>query len=561
MQNESSRLHARQRGRHWPVSILAAIGALGLWPPGCSASDGSAVGASGGRGDRTGAPWGGTAGAGFDFPSAEGGAAGTTGEASTPPRCVPTGEDEPDDHFEDTNCDGIDGDVARALFVAVDGDDSAVGTLEAPLATLQAAIDRSKSEQKHVYVCNGAYEQAVTIQGSGIRLYGGFDCEDGGRRIADRARIESKRAIPLRVAAARDVIVDRLAFVAPDATGLEESSVAAVVEKSVQVQLRRVELESGEAGPGRPGEAGAAISGRSPNGAPGGHACLQLLCDAYGDGGYSAAAPLCEGGGRPEIGGAGGDGGRPGRAAEPGAPSPSGVAGGRVSDAVLAERDGEAGAIGRRGPVGDGPEGSIGDLAGSRYLATNAGRPGGYGSSGEAGGGGAGLGELWEGDLCCAPGHGGSQGGFGGCGGRPGLGGTGGGASIALVLVESEVALVWTRLIAGDGGAGGAGGPGGSGQAGGMPGEVYSFRGQRFAGIGGPGGEGGPGGAGGPGGGGPSLGVALLDSPFPELDGVQVLLGLPGFGGAAADAVSGVDGPDGVALSGYDFTNHEELTF
>jgi hypothetical protein len=40
-----------------------------------------------------------------------------------------------------------------------------------------------------------------------------------------------------------------------------------------------------------------------------------------------------------------------------------------------------------------------------------------------------------------------------------------------------------------------------------------------------------------------------------------MLLGLPGFGGDAADAVSGVDGPDGVALVGYDFSTHEELTF
>lgn len=561
MQNSMSRSRPRQWAVHWPVPLFIATGALGLWPLGCRARDDSFVVASGGRGDQTATTWGGAAGGGLDFPSAEGGAAGTTGEPSAPPPCVPADEDEPDDHFEDTNCDGIDGDLARSLFVAVDGDDSAVGTLDAPLATLQVALERAQSEQKHVYVCNGAYEQAVTIHGSGVRLYGGFDCEDGGRRIADRARIMSKRSVPLRIEGARDVIVDRLAFVAPDAAELEGSSVAAVVEKSGQVQLRRVELESGQAGSGRAGDAGIAVSGRAPNGAPGGHACLQLLCDVYGDGGYSAAAPVCDGGGRPEIGGAGGDGGRPGRAAEAGASSPSGVAGGRVSDHALAERDGQAGGIGRRGLVGDGPESTIGELDRSLYVATNSGHPGGYGSSGQAGGGGAGVGELWEGDLCCAPGHGGSQGGFGGCGGRPGLGGTGGGASIALVVVESEVALIWTRLIAGDGGAGGAGGPGGLGQAGGMPGDVYSFRGGRFSGIGGPGGEGGPGGAGGPGGGGPSLGVALLDSPFPVLDGVQVLLGLPGFGGDAADAVSGVNGPDGVALAGYDFTNHEELTF
>ena len=38
--------------------------------------------------------------------------------------CVPTaGIDSPDPDFVDSNCDGIDGDIASSLFVATDGSD------------------------------------------------------------------------------------------------------------------------------------------------------------------------------------------------------------------------------------------------------------------------------------------------------------------------------------------------------------------------------------------------------------------------------------------------------
>lgn len=543
------------------LTLVALVDALvgSAAAAGCSAPAGPEVRGTGGKGPS--APtFGGAVGDAASSPPELAGAAGAAGAESTEPTCIPAGEDEPDDRFEDTDCDGIDGDVTRALFVSPTGDDAAAGTLDAPLATLQAAVLRARSEQKDVYVCNGSYEQALVIRGSGVRLYGGYDCQSGGRRIADRARITAQNAIPLSIEGAADVVIERLAFVAPDAGGAEESSVAGVIAGSERVQLRRVELVSGQAGPGRTGARGLPVSGEAPRGATGGTACQKLLCSAYGDGGYSTSAPSCEGGGRPEVGGRGGDGGRPGKDAQPGGASASGVLGGQVGS-TLAVRDGQAGGIGRRGDTGGGPLAQLGELQGTTYRPTNIGQTGAYGHPGQAGGGGAGVGELWEGDLCCAPGHGGSQGGFGGCGGRPGHGGTGGGASIALMIVESDVALVWARLIAGNGGRGGTGGAGGPGQAGGAPGDVYSFGGVRLSGLGGAGGPGGQGGSGGPGGGGPSLGLALVASPMPVLEGVQVLLGLPGFGGNAADAASGVDGPDGVALPGYDFTAHEKLTF
>jgi len=515
------------------------------------------MGARGTGSGGVGVAGGGTTGLGADE---HGGAAGA-GAASGVEACTAASDDEPDARFEDSNCDGIDGDVERAVFVAVDGDDSGPGTLEAPLATLEAAIALSRAENKDVYVCNGSYEQAVTIRESGVRLFGGYACDLGGRRVPDRARFHARTTVPLKVQGVRDVVLDRLAFVASDASAFEGSSVAGVIENSTGIELRRVELQSGDAGPGRDGTMGIALDGRGPTGASGGTACNELLCADYGRGGYFESAPSCEGGERPEPGGAGGDGGHEAVLAEAGHSSPSGVAGGLVSD-ILAERDGQSGGEGARGEVGSSSTRPIGELTGSTYVPSNVGSLGGYGRSGRGGGGGAGIRALHQGDLCCKPGHGGSQGGFGGCGGRPGSGGTGGGASIALVVIQSDVTLTWTRLVSGDGGKGGAGGPGGSAQTGGLGGDVYTTKSGRLSGVGGLGGPGGPGGSGGPGGGGPSLGLALSGSPRPHLEGVQVLLGLPGFGGdAARDAVAGEDGPDGISVPGYDFTTHEQITF
>lgn len=493
----------------------------------------------------------------------QGGDGGAGGDGSSgAPACVPTAEDEPDDEFEDSNCDGIDGDVEQAVFVAPVGDDSNPGTMGEPLGSLAAALAMAKPKGADVYVCNGLYEQAVVIRGQGVRIFGGYDCSVGWRRVTDRARFTSKQSVPLVIEDASGVVIERIAFVAPDVTVPEGSSIAAIVDRSVDVQLRRVQLESGAGGPGKPGLAGAALFGAAPKGADGSPSCLTLGCSANGQGGGKKTALACEGGGAAEPGGFGGDGAQAGSPAQAGFPSPSGALGGKVSSALEA-RDGQAGWEGERGVVGAASVRPIGTFAGSTYLPTNSGALGSYGKPGAGGGGGAGAPEVWQGDLCCLPGYGASQGGFGGCGGRPGHGGTGGGASIALVVIDSQVDLFWTRLLSGDGGDGGRGGVGGIPQAGGAAGEVPLFAGlQRVSGLGGPGGDGGFGGSGGPGGGGPSLALALIGAPLPSLEGVQVLLGSPGFGGAAApDATLGTDAPDGLAAPGYDFSADSPLSF
>src|SRR5262245_5257060 len=79
---------------------------------------------------------------------------------SVPPDSVPSAEnpapmpmpdggscadrpDEPDEMFLDTDCDGVDGKAAEALFVTPNGVDADKGTPEKPMKTLQAALQRA----------------------------------------------------------------------------------------------------------------------------------------------------------------------------------------------------------------------------------------------------------------------------------------------------------------------------------------------------------------------------------------------------------------------------------
>src|SRR3954471_5668275 len=64
----------------------------------------------------------------------------------------PGAVDAPDLGFVDSNCDGIDGDAAGAVWVSPTGDDAAAGTLRAPLATIQAAVDKAAATAAPVYV-------------------------------------------------------------------------------------------------------------------------------------------------------------------------------------------------------------------------------------------------------------------------------------------------------------------------------------------------------------------------------------------------------------------------
>ncbi|MCA9524178.1 MAG: hypothetical protein KC609_24590 [Myxococcales bacterium] len=92
--------------------------------------------------------------------------------------CTKTSEtDEPDPLGKDANCDGIDGEWTKAVFVdGQDGhDDTGDGTPEFPFKTITKGI--SVADQANpklaVYVMEGIYSELVTMK-SGVSVYGGY---------------------------------------------------------------------------------------------------------------------------------------------------------------------------------------------------------------------------------------------------------------------------------------------------------------------------------------------------------------------------------------------------
>ena len=91
------------------------------------------------------------------------------------PAVHPAAADQPDLAFADTNCDGIDGREAGAVFVSPTGSDANSGlTRSQPKATLSAATSTALSVARtQIYVASGTYSSLAAQ--TGISLYGGYD--------------------------------------------------------------------------------------------------------------------------------------------------------------------------------------------------------------------------------------------------------------------------------------------------------------------------------------------------------------------------------------------------
>jgi len=540
----------------------ASAGAAGIASAGAASeiADGSRPGttdaAGGSGGVAAGIAGAGAAGAGGASAEGDGGSdvAGSGARRATRQDVAPQrdcrGVDLPDDDFEDSNCDGVDGDLARAVFVSPDGDDAGDGSPVAPLRTLKYAVERAANTGKDVYLCQGTFREAVFQHGMGANLYGGYTCGSEVVRTGELARIESPARLPSKLEGVPEpVVIDRVSFTAADAQGPGESSVAVVVSHSQSVTFSHCEVKSGSGAAGIEGADGenaapATVAGGNgedasavfcqyerapcqdaPRGADpartneGGNYCLARDTFSWGgpggDGGNLLIGLLDPGSGGPGI---------------PAAPQPP-----------------EPPSEGARGSDGAPSKSGFGAVSLGGYVPTNGGQDGRPGESGDAGRGGHGGGtrELHHGDIpdgTFLVGGGGGQGGPGGCGGHPGRGGGAGGASLAMLVIESGVTLTWTRLVSGNGGSGAPGGQGGDGAAGGEPGigglsscldEVNCARERAHSGeAGAPGGRGGNGG---PGAGGPSVPLVVV-GPEPVLFAARFE---PSAGGLGANSPQG----------------------
>ena len=83
------------------------------------------------------------------------------------PAIHPGAPDPPDLRFTDANCDGIDGTVRNAIFVAPDGKDVDPGTRAEPKRQISAAVAAALAAGKDVYAAAGSYDRVEAADGRG----------------------------------------------------------------------------------------------------------------------------------------------------------------------------------------------------------------------------------------------------------------------------------------------------------------------------------------------------------------------------------------------------------
>jgi hypothetical protein len=432
------------------------------------------------------------------------------------PAINPGAADLPELAFVDTNCDGIDGTEAKAVFVSPFGNDAAPGTKGAPKREINSALAVAAASSRYVLAAEGSYDRVVAV--SGIAVHGGYDRTSWAR---SSTRITSIVGAPEAVLAvgATGFLLQHVSVRGQHA-GASAYGIRAIDGSTLTLQ--RVVLLAGAGAEGPPGARGATgLAG--PNGGPGnnrgrgGQPGLSNVGLSGGRGGDGNSDGAGEAGGTGQVGTPGGAGGKAGN------PGKNGGIG----------QNGQDGAAGLRGQGGTASTA----LAASVWIGADGGR-GFYGGFGRGGGGGGAGGAGSSIYLLNNPGAGGGGGGAGGAIGGRGEGGRAGGGSFGLYLYNSTAVVEGSSIASGAGGAGGRGGNGGAGG----PGGAGGFAEPALSGIGatakpgrggdgGAGGRGGQGGAGGGGAGGPSIAVLKLGS-VATLTSTTLAFGTAGAGGA-----------------------------
>lgn len=457
--------------------------------------------------------------------------------------CVPQGgTDLPDAQYTDNNCDGIDGDVQKAVFVAKTGNDGNAGTMGSPFRTISKGLNVASTTSgiTQVLVAEGSYEEQLFLV-NGTHLAGGYETTTGWARSVNAiTRSFWRQAMSRRIVAMSGTnitspsSVSQMTVEAEGTTASSTSTYGIYCQGCTGLTLTDNIFIAGDAGDGDDGVNGtggatnSSVAGRGQTGGAG-------SCNGSGNrqGGAAGVSVCSRNGGRGGNGGSEGDNsGVAGSSGFIGTPG-----GGRGVEDNCDHRDGGNGSSGSDGGNGsNGGAGSGGALQ-SGYWVARDGSNGSNGSSGNGGGGGGG-GSGQGGTFCDnGAGNGGGGGGAGGCGGNSGGRGTAGGSSFAAFLYQSTgITLESNSMRAGNAGAGGRGGNGGNGSLGisGGSGGTTCLGEVGRGGNGGGGGDGGDGGHGGGGAGGNSYGI-WRESTTVGMPGSNVLtFGQSGAGGTSA---------------------------
>lgn len=440
--------------------------------------------------------------------------------------CAPGTADKPDLGFVDSNCDGIDGDKANAIFVAPGGSDNNDGSFGKPKLTMQAAIDVAAAAHKDVYAASGTYAGKVAfLANQNVGVYGGYDPQAWQRSAANVTTFEAPGQV---VGAAIPGVV--LQLLALHSTSGSVNSTGVRAWGQATVALSRVSIQTANGANGFDGTAPPAQPAAAPAGAAGIDGC-----GAWGAAGGSGSGHLSGGAGGTEADPNAQFKGHDGQG-EPG------VIGG--IGAPYAGQNGGTGQGGANGLAGAGGSAALNRV--SLYYQAAPGGAGGAGHRGAGGGGGAS-----SATINCLSGAGGGAGGLGGTGGQ---GAQGGGGSLGVFAGQGAHVLILdgTAIHTGAGGKGGIGGFGQAGGPGGKGGPAgkHTFNAKDyFSGAGGDGGYGGTGGWGGGGAGGASIGILTVDARALMTAGSSFTIGGGGAGGKG-----GADGAPGVAAESADVT-------
>lgn len=399
--------------------------------------------------------------------------------------------------FLDTNCDGVDGDASKAIFVGTTGHDTdTCGTMKNPCKTITKGLDRAEHDSKnYVLVAKGDYKESIVLK-NGIGIYGGYD-KGWNRDASFTTTIQSTGIIGVTSDKINKLtILNLLVLMGKNVHTGQSSYVFVAKDSSKALKLSGVSIEAGNGGHGMYHVALIIHDIDGHKGHDG---------DKGGEGGQSACSVR------------GGNGGKAhGCKTGPGETAPNGAAGGAAGQigckCTQSGKDGKDGADGKDGKDGtDGttPDNPWGSVTGNGLWGGQSGKDGTYGQDGHGGGGGGSGGSTKCGVTCDGgPGGGGSS---GGCGGSRGFGGGAGGGSFGILAINSPITIMDCPVKlgqAGDGADGAEGGKGGQGADGGdgsgpPTGCVMTGKG----GNGGNGGDGGDGGNGSGGCGGDAVGI------------------------------------------------------
>jgi hypothetical protein len=173
------------------------------------------------------------------------------------PSVHPDAPDRPDLAFTDTNCDGVDGDAAKAVFVStVDGSDAGTGTRLNPFKTIQAGINAAAPGGRDVYIAGGTYAESLALADD-VSLYGGYEREFLHRSPAEVTKIAGPGGPAALAAGDTGVVLQQLTLQGrPDVSG-NSYGLRAIPDGAVASQVVLEEVTS------TADAAGAAINGFS----------------------------------------------------------------------------------------------------------------------------------------------------------------------------------------------------------------------------------------------------------------------------------------------------------